>query len=655
MASGTITLTAYGKLPSYLNGRIVWSSVSNGTAANTSTVTAQLQISRNSSVATSGTWYGSLNVGGTTKQISYYASVGSSWVTIATLTATVNHNADGSGSCYIYGVLNGPTQTTLEGTYVSGSTTVTLDKITRYATISSATDFADTGSPTINYSNPAGTNVDSLQACISLDGSTEKIGYKDIPKTGTSYSFPLTESERNTLRAATPNSNTLKVYVLLKTVIGSASDVKSTTATMNIVDADPTISPTVVDTNSATVNITGDKSILVAGHSTARVTINATAQKYATITSRRVEHGTQVLTADGTLSVTNNPIKITVTDSRGNQTTYTAPNAIVPYFNPTCSISNNMPTTSGAFSLVVSGIFFNGSIGKTSNYSITVQYRRKTAGGSYGDWVTFQSVSKPAHNYTATANLTGLDYRTSYTFQARVIDKLHPDGVLSAEKVVIAQPVFDWGKSDFQFNVPVSIPSEILAYKGEVTSESNLQTLLANELKTMKLESKKTIAASLSFGVHGGGYYIIDLYKMAFDGYAYADASNYGNVWTRYSLVNNVWTPEEWLNPPLAVGTEYRTTERYNGKPVYAKLVNFGTLPNSSYKDVSFYSSTTSRPISVEGQCGENYNSLHMAIPSFSNGIDIFAVNYSTIRSITTHDASGQYARALVKYWKTTD
>jgi hypothetical protein len=655
MANGTITLTASGKLPSYLNGRIVWSSTSNGTAANISSVTAQLQISRNSSVATSGTWYGSFTVGGASKQISYYTSVGSSWVTIDTVTATVTHNADGSGSCYIYAVLNGPTETSMEGTYVSGSATVTLDAIARYASLVSVTSFTDEGNPVISYSNPAGAAVDSLQACISLDGSTAKIGYKDVPKTGTSYTFPLTESERNTLRSATPNSSTLNVYVLLKTVIGSGSGVVSAAAQMNIVNANPTISPSVIDTNSATVNITGNSAILVANRSTAKVTINAAPKKYATVVSQRVEHGTQVLTADGTLAVTNNPIKITVTDSRGNSATHTAPNAIVPYFNPTCSISNNIPATDGTFSLVVSGLFFNGSIGKTSNYSITVQYRRKTAGGSYGNWITFGSVTKSGHGYTATANLTGLDYQTSYTFQARVIDKLHPDGVESSEKVVISQPVFDWGKSDFQFNVPVSIPSEILSYKGEVTSESNLQTLLANELNTMTLGSKKTIAASLSFGVHGGGYYIIDLYKMAFDGYAYADASNYSNLWMRYSLVNNVWTPEEWLNPPMVVGTEYRTTERYNGKPVYAKLVNFGTLPNSSYKDVSFYSNTTSRPISVVGQCGANYNSLHMAIPSSSNGVDIYAVNYSAIRSITTHDASGQYARALVKYWKTTD
>ena len=39
--------------------------------------------------------------------------------------------------------------------------------------------------------------------------------------------------------------------------------------------------------------------------------------------------------------------------------------------------------------------------------------------------------------------------------------------------------------------------------------------------------------------------------------------------------------PREWeyINPPMSAGVEYRTTQRYLGKPVYTKLVNLGTLP----------------------------------------------------------------------------
>lgn len=41
----------------------------------------------------------------------------------------------------------------------------------------------------------------------------------------------------------------------------------------------------------------------------------------------------------------------------------------------------------------------------------------------------------------------------------------------------------------------------------------------------------------------------------------------------------------EYVNPPLALGVEYRTTERYLGKPVYVKMVDCGVMANN--KNVS--------------------------------------------------------------------
>lgn len=40
----------------------------------------------------------------------------------------------------------------------------------------------------------------------------------------------------------------------------------------------------------------------------------------------------------------------------------------------------------------------------------------------------------------------------------------------------------------------------------------------------------------------------------------------------------------EYQNPPMILGVEYRTTERYNGKPVYAQIVNCGSMPNNTTK-----------------------------------------------------------------------
>ena len=40
--------------------------------------------------------------------------------------------------------------------------------------------------------------------------------------------------------------------------------------------------------------------------------------------------------------------------------------------------------------------------------------------------------------------------------------------------------------------------------------------------------------------------------------------------------------PWEWVNPPMILGAEYRTTERYLGEPVHVKVVDCGVLPNGA-------------------------------------------------------------------------
>lgn len=63
-------------------------------------------------------------------------------------------------------------------------------------------------------------------------------------------------------------------------------------------------------------------------------------------------------------------------------------------------------------------------------------------------------------------------------------------------------------------------------------------------------------------------------------------AAYYGSVCKREKRAGT-WTPWEWVNPPLALGVEYRTTECYLGKPVYVKKVDFGNAPASGSKTVS--------------------------------------------------------------------
>ena len=604
MIEGIITLksTASGKL----YGRILWEAESNGTAANTSTVTAKLQLHRQSGYTTTGTWKGSLTVGGTTVNISYYGSIGSSWVTVKTLTATVAHNADGSGTCYIYGKVSGPGGTSMEGVSVSGSEAVALEKIARYATITSVSAFTDEGNPVLSYSNPAGEAVESLEAALSVDGKSIVAAYRSLPKTGTSYTFSLTDAERNALRAASAKSNALTVYVLLRSVIGGVASVAKTTVTMTIVNAHPTVNPSIVDTNSKTVALTGDSKILVALHSVAKITVNAAARKGASISSVRVEHGTAVLTGDGTLNVTNNPIKITVTDSRGNAVTYTATNTVIPYIDPTAVIENSMPNASGEMDLAATGKIFDGSFGKTEN-TFSVKYRFKEDYGSYGSWIVFDSDTIDGFDYVAEAAITGLDYQKAYTFQVAVYDSLHPDGILSAERKFVAKPIADWSGADWNFNVPVSMSGNVITGLGDAQDETGAVSVsygrkvfapsgygLGKERPSI-ITTQAQVNALRAFGLHE--YYGTESACECVDGvtqgsiltiptmyavtqFFFCRYASLGSYLKRTSALNvsNGWDIWEWVNPPMVPGVEYRTTTRVNGKAVYKKADSDGHI-----------------------------------------------------------------------------
>ena len=65
---------------------------------------------------------------------------------------------------------------------------------------------------------------------------------------------------------------------------------------------------------------------------------------------------------------------------------------------------------------------------------------------------------------------------------------------------------------------------------------------------------------------------------------------------------------KEWINPPMVEGAEYRTTERYKGKPVYTKLVKLGNGPMEG-AEVGFV------PHTIHDDTSENhedYNAWHV-------------------------------------------
>lgn len=117
----------------------------------------------------------------------------------------------------------------------------------------------------------------------------------------------------------------------------------------------------------------------------------------------------------------------------------------------------------------------------------------------------------------------------------------------------------------------------------------------------------------------------------------------------------DTWGDWEWLNPPMQIEVEYRTTERFNGKPVYRKLINFGQLPNNSTKTVFI----SDESVNLLSAFGYQYNS-NQIIPNGCYGGDaskqvLVGGNGQNLIIATNFTPNETNAYIEVKYTKTAD
>ena len=433
---------------------------STSVAANTSAISWALTISpvikEYDWVSTAGKVKYKVTVNGTEYSGIIERYDGVSTVTIKSGTGTVQHNADGSATISFSFSITDSNAWSYGPGNASASGTLTMTNIPRQAEITAAPNFNDEQNPTIAYTNPAGAAVDRLELCITLDGTTENaLPYRAVSKTGTSYTYTLDEDDRNFLRNAA-EENTLEVGFYLHTVIGGVDYYSKEWRTLTIVNAAPTLNPYIVDSNADTAAVTGGDA-LIRYVSNAYFETGARAQKGASIVSQSVTcGGVTIESGTGTfVGVQSGTFVITVVDSRGNPTTREVQVPFVEYINLTCSIGNDKPDTDGRFTLTASGYCFNGNIGSSGSNDLYVLYRYKAGNGSFSDWRDM-SITKGDNSYTATANFTGLDYRTTYTFQCKAGDLVMT--ATTDEVPIKSMPVFDWSGEDFNFNVPVKAP-----------------------------------------------------------------------------------------------------------------------------------------------------------------------------------------------------
>lgn len=118
------------------------------------------------------------------------------------------------------------------------------------------------------------------------------------------------------------------------------------------------------------------------------------------------------------------------------------------------------------------------------------------------------------------------------------------------------------------------------------------------------------------------------------------------------------WQPWGCVNPLMQLGVEYRTTERYLGKPVYAQLMNLGNAPaQGSMKTVAtpdnsenqqlIWAQLTYYGITFPKYKTDGTLSMWIYVASGSGQFQIYSPGEDR--------SDNGVIRALVKYTKTTD
>ena len=400
---------------------------------------------------------------------------------------TVTHLDDGSLSGYAYAVFTkgGSAATAPNSGSVysrAGSNVWTaLTKIDRYPILSSAEDFTDEGNPTIKFSTSLGfTGAVVKTRIVKSDGTAisgldwKTVSYADF--SNGQYTYSLSENERTSLRAATPNSNTLNVQFQLRTTTTGGTNYDSTPINkqMTIINANPTCTETKLETNakvSAILGTTADK--VVQNASIVRYTITPTLPKSgSSVASVIVRHNG----IDYPTTLSNNKyvvdipiqtktIEIYIKDTRGNPInnsptkTITIANADFIDYSPVRLLSydfKRVNATSSDIKISVEATYWGVTFKENTPNVPTVKYKKDD-----GNFITIPSteytIDTQNHKLTISNYLLEdeLPYTSAATYTLIIQDLVSESQ--NTDTVTKGIPTFDAGATDLKVNGELNV------------------------------------------------------------------------------------------------------------------------------------------------------------------------------------------------------
>lgn len=433
--------------------KLTWERTSYSVANNTSTISWTLK----GAGTASSSWYKAGNFKVVIAGDTVYETESSDRITlyngttVKSGTKTIKHNTDGTKSFTIS--VKGGIYTYARN--VSGSKTFTLNTIPRASSVSAtAANVGAASTITISRASSAFTHT----LTYAFGDLTGTIATK-TDKTSVSWTLP--DSFYAQMKSVTSKEGTITCTTYNgSTQIGDAKTCKFTAKVPS--SQAPTVSVSISAIDTLTNTLCGTTAAMVKGISTMRVVATGTAKSSASISSYAIVNGSttkKTATADFA-AATNNKFKATVTDSRGysasEEITFTP---FVDYITLTNSFSVKL-SAEGVLSYTIKGNYYNGKFVNNAN-TLTVQYRYKEDGGTYSDWTTI-TPTLSGNTYSYSGTIEGLDYKKTYFFQSRAIDKVGTK--TAAEDDVNAIPIFDWGANDFHFHVPIILSNSKQIY-----------------------------------------------------------------------------------------------------------------------------------------------------------------------------------------------
>ncbi len=324
-------------------------------------------------------------------------------------TSRIYHNADGTksfsasagGAFEYYGSYNS-----------TGSGTWELPTIPRKSSVSGGSGNIG-GTTTINISRASSSFTHILYYSFG------NIVWERIASSvGASYNWTIPTSLYAQIPNATSGTGTIYCETYLNgTYIGESS----CSFTASVKNSNPTVgSITYADTNTTVTAITGNNQHIVQNQSNLKITYTqATAKNSATIKEYKfVLNGvTKTSTsAGGTIdfgkvnSANNLTLTMTVTDSRGLTASSTKTITMLAHSNPTAVVTlNRLNNYEDESYLTV-----DGSVSSVnSKNTMTIKYRYKVSGGSYGSYTTISDNVKQT---------LSLDKSNAYIFNVVITD-----------------------------------------------------------------------------------------------------------------------------------------------------------------------------------------------------------------------------------------